>query len=61
MIHPVIFFPTAYIFIVHHEIINTGEPQSALKYPDQLIGNLLGRYDHIICVLLIKHSLKVCQ
>ena len=45
----------------HHEIINTGEHQSALNYPDQLIENLLDRDDHIICVLLIKHSLKVCQ
>ena len=40
-------------------IINTGEPQSALKYHDQLIENLLDQDDHIICVLLIKHSLKV--
>jgi hypothetical protein len=40
-----------------HEIINTGEPQSALKYHDQLIENLLDRDDHIICVLLlIKHT-----
>jgi hypothetical protein len=35
-----------------------GEHQSAL---DQLIENLLDRNDHIICVLLIKHILKVCQ
>jgi hypothetical protein len=40
-------------------IINTGEPQSAFKYHDQLIENLLDQDDHIICVLLIKHSLKV--
>jgi hypothetical protein len=44
-----------------NKIINTGEPQSALKYHDQLIENLLDRDDHIIRVLLIKHSLKVCQ
>jgi hypothetical protein len=47
-----------------HEIINTGEPQSALNYPDQLIENLLDRDDHIICVLLIKQckgmSIKLC-
>jgi hypothetical protein len=47
-----------YLYI---KIINTGELQSVLNYPDQLIENLLDQDDHIICVLLIKHSLKVCQ
>ena len=42
-----------------NKIINTGEHQSALNYPDQLIENLLDRDDHIQItpsVSTIKHS-----